>query len=365
MRFCFLVLLSLLITTSASAQDQISIICEVDITNNSVAETYRIISDNKVQFVLDQTQELRSFTGYFWIGKKKCKIKQKQLDYSFAQINPNNVVTNYSFQFPKGKVPTRVEYQYEVERNELMYLSSFVFESDKSYNLKIDVPIDYEIAYQVDANKISSNRQSTASKHLYQFENKLGLGSQNSSQIQLLIHPKDQEPSTYFAEWYLNLLNDQVNLSPASIDKIDSIVKSGSSKIGKAKLFFEYVRDEVKYYGHEVGLNTIQPQNVNEVLLSKFGDCKDISLLLHVGFQYLNIESYFGLLNLGVDSEEMYFLSSFNHAICVIQTANELLFLDATDKQSSFKKANAKLIDKKVLLLSSEAIKVVFNSPSN
>ncbi len=334
-----------------SAQELVQVVCNVDMETYKVYETYHVSNTIQVEFSLDQTQKLRSFTGYFWVGKKKCKIKKKKLNIHVDVSNVNNPVTNYSFEFSNGKIPTNVEYIYEVIRDEVMYLSTFNFDKAKNHDLSIKVPSQFQVSFDA-AQPITLDKAISSSGSAYNFRHSSNPNDEEAAILKLMIHPKDQNPNDYFKNWYLSLIEKQMQLSDESRNKIEAIVEKGSNKREKAVLFYNYIRDHINYYGHETGLNMIQPENVNKVLFYKFGDCKDIALLLHAGLNFLNCKSYFGLMNLNNDLTATFYISSFNHAICVLDVDGELIFLDATDKKSSFTKMSNLLTAKKVLMLS-------------
>ncbi len=347
-----------------NGQEIVHISCKADLDANQVLESYYHTNVEQLQFTLDQTQTLSSFSGYYWKGKKRCKIKKKKLNVTTDFSNQNNPITHYSYPIQKGKEPSKIAFNYETVRNEVMYLSAFQFDNNKTYKLDIDVPNDYMITHSVDTS-IQTSAKKTESINKYIFQKQAGIETSEYSILQLMVHLNTSDPNDYFSAWYLELLEDQTELSAESKAAINEIVKTGATKTEKAKLFYQYVRDKIQYYDVESGIKMVQPENVNTVLRNKYGDCKDVTLLLHVGLQYLGCNSYFGLLNLVENPKDVYYLSSFNHAICVLEDAEQFLFLDATDQNSQFGKISKAMINRKVLMLSKNETKSTLILPKN
>ncbi len=100
-----------------------------------------------------------------------------------------------------------------------------------------------------------------------------------------------------------------------------------------ARLAIRFVQDEIRYLGLEIGEHTHRPHTPAEVFRSRYGDCKDKSLLLTLILRQADIPAYVALLNTNKRSE-MYKAAStpyeFNHAIVAIESDRGFQYIDPT-----------------------------------
>jgi transglutaminase-like putative cysteine protease len=100
-----------------------------------------------------------------------------------------------------------------------------------------------------------------------------------------------------------------------------------------SELAIRMVQDQIRYLGFEIGVNTHQPHDPNQVFRQGFGDCKDKALLLAKILQAENIQAYVALVNTTEKSKvenEAPSTGAFNHAIVAIERSHNYIFVDAT-----------------------------------
>jgi hypothetical protein len=137
-------------------------------------------------------------------------------------------------------------------------------------------------------------------------------------------------------DWGLSTFNHyQFNLPPALLHKIAEWQKTAAGKKDIfANLAARFVQNDIRYLGLEIGENTHRPHPPADVFTSRFGDCKDKSLLLAVILQHEGIPAYATLIN----TTEGRNLNSvapsphiFDHTIVAIQrSGGGWLFVDPT-----------------------------------
>ncbi|HTV43527.1 MAG TPA: DUF3857 domain-containing protein [Candidatus Sulfotelmatobacter sp.] len=95
----------------------------------------------------------------------------------------------------------------------------------------------------------------------------------------------------------------------------------------------QFVQDDVRYFGIEIGDSTVKPADPSTVFSRRFGDCKDKSLLFVTILRALGIEAFPVLVNATVGRDIANWQPSpgaFDHCIAQIQCDGQIFWLDPT-----------------------------------
>lgn len=95
----------------------------------------------------------------------------------------------------------------------------------------------------------------------------------------------------------------------------------------------QFVQDEVRYFGIEIGNSTEEPADPSVVFSRRFGDCKDKSLLFVTILRALGIEAYPVLVNASSGRGIWNWRPSagaFDHCIAVVRCSGRTYWLDPT-----------------------------------
>jgi transglutaminase-like putative cysteine protease len=101
----------------------------------------------------------------------------------------------------------------------------------------------------------------------------------------------------------------------------------------RALAALRFVREEVRYFGVEMGVNTHVPHSPDEVIAHRYGDCKDKAFLLASLLAQLGIEARPALVNTRAGKsldERLPSPLAFDHAIVRARVAGREYWLDAT-----------------------------------
>lgn len=137
---------------------------------------------------------------------------------------------------------------------------------------------------------------------------------------------------------YASLLANQEHLKSAPKVKklVVELVPAETPKNAAIDLCLGYIREKIRYTGLEFGEQSIIPRSPDETLNSRFGDCKDQSMLLVTMLKAAGIEARIALVNtsgMGT-SQDSPGLDSFDHAIVCIPGSplpgNPRLWIDPT-----------------------------------
>ena len=145
----------------------------------------------------------------------------------------------------------------------------------------------------------------------------------------------DTSTWTEVADWATALYQPLINqpLSPELQAKVSEIAKQTDDSRERLKLAASFVQDEVRYLGIELGPNSYVPRAPSQTFASRYGDCKDKSVLLVRMLQGLGIEAAPVLVNTDysyLPGESLPSPIVFNHVIVEVSLEGKKILLDAT-----------------------------------
>ncbi|HTR43641.1 MAG TPA: DUF3857 domain-containing transglutaminase family protein [Pseudomonadales bacterium] len=133
-------------------------------------------------------------------------------------------------------------------------------------------------------------------------------------------------------QWALQLFQVAPPLSPALSEQID-VWRQIPGQEQKILAALRFVQDNVRYFGIEIGDNSLKPTDPSIVFSRRFGDCKDKSLLLVTILRAMGIDAYPVLVSstLGRALDDWApSAAAFDHCITLVHCNGELFFLDPT-----------------------------------
>jgi transglutaminase-like putative cysteine protease len=120
---------------------------------------------------------------------------------------------------------------------------------------------------------------------------------------------------------------------PETLALIDQIKRDHKGFDAQMTAAIRFVQDEIRYHAITLGIGGWVPRDPDEILRTRFGDCKDKSLLLAVIARALGAEADVALVHtsrgaaLGTNLPSMY---AFNHAIAQIRQGGRSIWVDGT-----------------------------------
>lgn len=158
-----------------------------------------------------------------------------------------------------------------------------------------------------------------------------------------------------FANWsevaksYVDRATPKAAVTPSVKRLSDEIVGGAKDPAAQARALYDWVTLNIHYAGNCVGIGAVVPRDLDVVLGSKIGDCKDHATLLQALLTAQGIASHQVLVNAG----NLYQLppvpvaSSVNHVINFIPQLG--LFADSTDGNTPFGRLSVPVQDKPIL----------------
>jgi len=113
----------------------------------------------------------------------------------------------------------------------------------------------------------------------------------------------------------------------------NNINKNESTKEGKIGAALQWVQNEIRYFGIELGANSHNPSTPDETLDKRYGDCKDKTVLLIALLHELGIESYPALVNTNGslrNEDNPHRLHAFDHVIVHLELHGKKHWIDPT-----------------------------------
>ena len=123
------------------------------------------------------------------------------------------------------------------------------------------------------------------------------------------------------------------SISAELVEKAASLIRGHSGDAAKAAAILQFVQQEVRYLGMELGAGSYRPTAPAVVLARRFGDCKDKTLLFCTLMQAAGLTAYPALLDTDWRDTIDDWLPSpnaFDHVIACIPQTNGYLWVDPT-----------------------------------
>ncbi len=141
-------------------------------------------------------------------------------------------------------------------------------------------------------------------------------------------------------DWYYDLFYNQIRFNPHMKNRVADLTENTVSGRETLKHLFSYVQGNIRYVAIEIGMGGYRPQRANEVFSQKYGDCKDMVLLLvalakeaGLAVSPVLISNYMhGPADTSVVSH-----AHFNHVIAYARLKDGTeIWMDPTDKTTAF-----------------------------
>ena len=109
-----------------------------------------------------------------------------------------------------------------------------------------------------------------------------------------------------FGKWmYDHLLQGRDHLDPETISRIQELTAHTEDPVEKAKIVYQYIQDNTRYIGVQVGIGGYQPIPANDVDRVKYGDCKGLTNYTMALLSAVGIESYYVHVEAGNEKIDM------------------------------------------------------------
>ncbi len=135
------------------------------------------------------------------------------------------------------------------------------------------------------------------------------------------------------SDWAMELFPLKKELSQAVLKKVKEIEAAYTSVEDRTHATLQFVQDDIRYMGIEMGVNSHKPTDPSKVFIQRFGDCKEKSYLLCVMLHAMGITANVVLINTDDKKEINNWLpapTNFDHATVRIKLGNAYYWFDPT-----------------------------------
>lgn len=133
-------------------------------------------------------------------------------------------------------------------------------------------------------------------------------------------------------QWAIDLYSNK-SLSKSLLNKISDWKKQYSTPQQQISAALQFIQDEVRYFGIEIGQNTHRPFTPAEVFERRYGDCKDKTTLLIAILDKLGVTAYPALVSSyagKILTKQLPSPGAFDHVIVNMNYQNTNYWLDGT-----------------------------------
>ncbi|HEY4240561.1 MAG TPA: DUF3857 and transglutaminase domain-containing protein [Kofleriaceae bacterium] len=254
---------------------------------------------------------------------------------TFANIAVGDAV-DFSYRLTR-KLPTRPGFFndiYSFQGTEPVLNASYAVDGPK------DKPLTAEIYHPERSTKITSTKDIAGDRVHYKWSATkeaqiVPESSMNfSTEMPMLVvttNPSWQD----FSKWWADVTKPQMDITPELKAKADELVKGKTTDADKIKALYDFVSTDVRYRGLGVGPRTgYTPRKASETYASRWGVCRDVSILLTTLLRSEGYEAYPVLTNVGDPVLPKVAYDGFNHAIVAMpnKSSGGWTYLDPTAK---------------------------------
>ncbi len=234
--------------------------------------------------------------------------------------------------------PTRVGYFNDIfgfQSTEPLLSASYTVDGPAS------LPLTTQLYHPERTTKIATTKTKAGDRMLYKWsvKNVAQLvpepGMNMSTELPTLVVTTD--PSwQHFSKWWAELTEPKLKATPDIKEKVKALTKDAKTDDEKIRALYDFVAQDIRYRGLGVGPRTgYTPREAQETLTSRWGVCRDVSILLTSMLRESGIEAYPVITNAGDPVLEKIAYDGFNHAIVAIKKNGGWVYVDPTAKNNN------------------------------
>ncbi len=240
--------------------------------------------------------------------------------------------------------------------------------------LEIDVPRDLPVRLR-NSDPQPSVRDDGA-RRVYTFE-KVNLKKREESKTPAWeknyrgIPPPDVQVSSFSSwkeagDWFDALAKPKAAVTAEIRSKAEELTKGKTTDEEKIRALYDFVSSRFRYIGIDLGLSRYTPHSAAEVLVNRYGDCKDKHTLFAALLQAVNVAAYPVLISSSYRIDPSFPSPSlFDHVITAIPQGESFVFLDTTSEVAPFGLLVRNLRDRQALtVLPSQGTRLIA-TPAN
>ncbi|HTR51989.1 MAG TPA: DUF3857 domain-containing protein [Kofleriaceae bacterium] len=204
------------------------------------------------------------------------------------------------------------------------------------------LPLATEIYHRERAPKIDETRTAAGDRIHYKWQVHRSAqlvpetAMDESTELPMLVVSTD--PSwQHFSKWWADLTEPLIVPTPDLKAKVKELTKDAKTDEDKIKALYDFVAQDIRYRGLGVGPRTgYTPRKASETYTSRWGVCRDVSILLTSMLRESGMQAYPVLTNVGDPVLPKIAYDGFNHAIVAMpKPGGGWRYLDPTAKNNT------------------------------
>ena len=166
-----------------------------------------------------------------------------------------------------------------------------------------------------------------------------------------------------FGLWqHTELLTNRDIVEESTKKEIKELIADASTKREKIKRIYNYVQDNTRYVGVQLGIGGWQPIKATEVDKVKYGDCKGLTNYTKALLKSQNIDAYYTIVQAGGSKKSLdkdFASMQGNHVFLNVPLDEETIWLECTSQTIPFGFLGDFTDDRDVLVVTPEGGKIV------
>ena len=244
------------------------------------------------------------------------------ITYRMTRMTPtrdNYFNDEFQFQF---QVPA-LEASYSVDGPAAMPLTTQLYHQERAPGLQVDKQVNGDRVHY--AWRMHDSAQLVAE-----------FAMDASTELPTLVVTTDGSWQ-HFSQWWSKVTAPQLEASAEIKAKVAELTKDAKTPDAKIKALYDFVAQDIRYRGLGVGPRTgYTPRKASETFTSRWGVCRDVSILLTSMLRESGFDAYPVLTNMGDPVLGKIAYDGFNHAIVAMPKAGGgWTYLDPTAKNNS------------------------------
>ena len=242
-----------------------------------------------------------------------------------------------------------VEIEWSLAVGHFTFWNRWDFQSDvpvASSSFTVRCPSDWPLrwkAYGIDVQpEVEATAKGVKADHVWRASNlppyrlEPGLPA-GEGPMRMLVSPAGMKSWDDAAAWLESLFEERMTAGRGVREQFRLRAEDSTETL---QALFEFVRDRIRYVSIEIGTGGYQPHFAESVLRRRYGDCKDMTVLLAAAGREAGWTVYPALLataNSGVLDTALVSPAQFNHAVAVaVGPDSSRIWMDATEKTCPF-----------------------------
>ena len=169
-----------------------------------------------------------------------------------------------------------------------------------------------------------------------------------------------------FAAWYRSLLSDRGELPEAAKMRVQEAVAGVEDTREKIERLYRMLQEDTRYVAIALDIGGWQPHDLPSIYHNRYGDCKDLTILMISMLREAGITAYPALMRTRNEGAVItdFPVNQFNHVLACVPTATDTLWLECTADYTRSGDLHYTREDCHVLLVGDQGGEIVYIPPS-